>query len=70
MPEDNSFEDWKARFDALQNEANGYGIASMVILCQDDQLARRETITYSHRGSIIKLIGMMDHTWRAIRKTT
>jgi hypothetical protein len=40
----------------------------MVILNQDDQLARTESITYSHRGSVMRLLGMMDHTLRALQK--
>lgn len=69
MPEEeNTFTDWKARFEALQNEAVSYGVASIVILNQEDQLARTESITFSHRGSIFRLLGMMDHTMRSLQK--
>lgn len=66
--EENTFDDWKARFETLQNEATEYGIATIVILNQEDLLARSESIAFSHRGSIIRLLGMMDHTLRALQK--
>jgi hypothetical protein len=65
MPEEEfSYDDWKARFEDLQNGANKYGVASMVILSQEDPLNRSESITYTHKGSVIRLLGMMTHTWR------
>lgn len=65
MPEEEfTFADWKARFEDLQNQAAAYGVVSMVILSQEDPLARSETIDFSHRGSVIRLLGMMAHTRR------
>ena len=71
MPEqEHTFADWRARFEALQNEASGYGITSMVILNQDDPLSRKESVTFTHRGSMMRLLGMLDHTMRAVQKMT
>lgn len=65
MPEEEfTFADWKARFEELQNQAAPYGVASMVILSQEDPLNRSEVLDFSHRGSVIRLLGMMTHTWR------
>ncbi|MBV6457809.1 MAG: hypothetical protein HONBIEJF_00929 [Fimbriimonadaceae bacterium] len=48
----------------MQSEAHDYGITSMVILSSEDPLSRQEAIHLSHRGSVIRLLGMMTHSWR------
>ena len=56
--------------DALRNEAFGYGIASMVILNQDDPLSRKEAVNSNHRGACDALAGNNGPPLRALRKKT
>jgi len=69
MPnEEDTFADWEARFAGSKNEPTEYGVASMVVLDQEDQFSCTESITYCHRGGVIRLLGMMGHTVRALQE--
>lgn len=56
--EPNSFDDFLERFMALQDEANAYGIRSLVALNDSDRLSEDETVEVVHRGGYANAVGL------------
>jgi hypothetical protein len=60
MPESEfGFDDWVRRFEAMQDEASEYGLASIVCLTTSDPLNRKEHFSHSIRGGRIRAVGML-----------
>lgn len=58
MDSENSFEDFSRRFHALMNEAQSYGIQTVVVLLESDNLNQTETKDILWRGGPIVAAGM------------
>jgi hypothetical protein len=61
MPVDNSFDDFIERFDALIKEADSYGIASALVLMDDDPINREETKTMLWSRGHMQTVGMFEY---------
>lgn len=53
---------FKARFQALSKEAQGFGVNAVVILASEDPLANSFEIAWFTHGSRIMALGMVSHT--------
>ena len=70
MDEDKGIEEFSARFQALAEEAQGFGLSSVVILATADPLSKEQVIYDVGRAYRLEKIGMLQQVlWVAQRDT-
>ncbi len=60
--EEFGFDDWVRRFEAMQDQAAGFGVASVVLLTTSDPLKQVEHFSHKVRGGRIRAVGMLQQT--------
>lgn len=60
-PETGSYEDFIARFDALHNEAKGYGFTLITVMMDNDMLTETEGKWIGYTNGMMTTLGLLEY---------